>query len=299
MLSIINELQRLFVDTLTYSIPALLAGGVAFTALALIPGQTCNSAQPWWSSPALGADVCYLALGAITARYLTTLMVTAVALILVALLPTASLLHLLMEGGPLRRLPFWEQVLLYVVLSDFLLYWIHRLFHKGVFWPFHAIHHATETVDWTTAYRFHPINTMFSGYLIAPLMLYLGVSAEIFTLLSPLNIAYSYFVHANLNWSLGPLKYIFASPVFHRWHHTHQSRGGNCNFAPTLAIWDVLFGTFYMPVGRLPDNYGIENQPVPRGFLRQLVFPFKELVQTMLAASRASMNLFVGPRFRS
>jgi sterol desaturase/sphingolipid hydroxylase (fatty acid hydroxylase superfamily) len=298
LLAIINDLQQLLVDTLRQSTPALLAGSIAFTALALIPGQACNSTKPWWRNPELGTDFCYVALSSAAGRYLATFMVEAVVFVLFGLLPTTSLLYLLTEGGPLHRLPFLEQLLLYVVLSDFLLYWIHRVFHGGIFWPFHAIHHAVEKVDWTTAYRFHPINIMFSVYLVAPLMIYLGISAEILALLAPFNIAYSYFVHANLNWTLGPLKYIFASPVFHRWHHIRQPRGGYCNFAPTLAVWDVLFGTFYMPVGQLPNHYGIDNQPVPRRFLQQLVYPFKELVR-MILASTAKIDLFIGRRFRS
>jgi sterol desaturase/sphingolipid hydroxylase (fatty acid hydroxylase superfamily) len=50
--------------------------------------------------------------------------------------------------------------------------------------------------------------------------------------------------------------------------------GGNSNFASTFAMWDLLFGTFYMPAGRLPANYGVDDPKFPVGFLKQLAYPF-------------------------
>ena len=87
----------------------------------------------------------------------------------------------------------------------------------------------------------------------------------------PFKIFHSAFVHANLNWTLGPFKYVIASPVFHRWHHTGLEVGGNTNFATTFPIWDILFGTFYMPKDRLPENYGAGDPTMPDGFVAQLL----------------------------
>jgi sterol desaturase/sphingolipid hydroxylase (fatty acid hydroxylase superfamily) len=70
------------------------------------------------------------------------------------------------------------------------------------------------------------------------------------------------------------LKYVVATPVFHRWHHTQPDEGGNRNFAPTFPFWDVLFSTFYMPRGRLPARYGVDDPMFPAGFVQQLAYPF-------------------------
>jgi sterol desaturase/sphingolipid hydroxylase (fatty acid hydroxylase superfamily) len=86
----------------------------------------------------------------------------------------------------------------------------------------------------------------------------------------------SAFVHANLNWTLGPFKYVLASPVFHRWHHTALERGGSKNFAGTFPIFDLMFGTFYMPANALPDCYGVPDPAFPKGFAAQLAYPFKQ-----------------------
>jgi sterol desaturase/sphingolipid hydroxylase (fatty acid hydroxylase superfamily) len=68
-----------------------------------------------------------------------------------------------------------------------------------------------------------------------------------------------------------------ATPVFHRWHHTFRAEGGDTNFAGTFPLWDLLFGTFRMPKGVLPEQYGMEGQSsFPREIIGQLVYPFRK-----------------------
>jgi sterol desaturase/sphingolipid hydroxylase (fatty acid hydroxylase superfamily) len=64
--------------------------------------------------------------------------------------------------------------------------------------------------------------------------------------------------------------------VFHRWHHTAAERGGEKNFASTYPFIDLVFGTFYMPEGKLPDAYGIVDRRFPSGFGAQILYPFKQ-----------------------
>jgi sterol desaturase/sphingolipid hydroxylase (fatty acid hydroxylase superfamily) len=39
-------------------------------------------------------------------------------------------------------------------------------------------------------------------------------------------------------------------------------------------VWDILFGTYYMPRDKLPATFGTRT-PVPDGLVGQLIFPFK------------------------
>ena len=105
-------------------------------------------------------------------------------------------------------------------------------------------------------------------------LLLAGISPNVMLWVGPFTTASSAFVHANLNWTLGPFKYVLAGPIFHRWHHTAADRGGSSNFAGTFPIWDILFGTFYMPNNELPDAYGIDDEHFPESFGRQLIYPF-------------------------
>jgi sterol desaturase/sphingolipid hydroxylase (fatty acid hydroxylase superfamily) len=51
------------------------------------------------------------------------------------------------------------------------------------------------------------------------------------------------------------------------------------NFAGTFPIWDLLFGTFYMPEHEMPDAYGIADKSFPEGFGAQMLYPFRKLIE--------------------
>jgi hypothetical protein len=121
-------------------------------------------------------------------------------------------------------------------------------------------------------------NLWFGTFLVTAIMLFLGISPTVVLFLVPFNSVTAFFVHANLNWTLGPLRFVVATPVFHRWHHARPGEGGNANFAPLFSLWDVLFGTFYMPERRVPANYGIDDPSFPQSFIGQLVYPFQHLI---------------------
>jgi sterol desaturase/sphingolipid hydroxylase (fatty acid hydroxylase superfamily) len=84
------------------------------------------------------------------------------------------------------------------------------------------------------------------------------------------------FLHANVPWSFGPLRYVVSSPLFHRWHHTREAEGLDRNFAGLFPFIDLAFGTFYMPRDRQPAAFGIQGNPVPTGLVAQLVYPFRQ-----------------------
>jgi sterol desaturase/sphingolipid hydroxylase (fatty acid hydroxylase superfamily) len=164
-------------------------------------------------------------------------------------------------GGVVARLPVWLQALLILLLTDIMMYWIHRSFHRRALWRWHAVHHSPQEMDWVTAARFHPINYIPYALLPMALMVTLGFAPAAFILLAPFNIVYSAMVHANLDWTFGPFRYVLASPVFHRWHHSSHQEAYDKNFAPTFPVLDVLFGTFYMPSDKKPLEIGFAAVP--------------------------------------
>ena len=58
------------------------------------------------------------------------------------------------------------------------------------------------------------------------------------------------------------------------WHHTAQREALDRNFAIHLPLIDWIFGTYYLPREVWPEVYGIEGDPVPSGYVNQLVYPF-------------------------
>jgi len=177
--------------------------------------------------------------------------------------------------GWAARAPLAVQALAIIVAMDFIQYWLHRLLHGHTMWPFHAIHHSAEELDWTTTYRIHPVNfAVYSAGALALVRL-IGFSPAAFLIIGPFNLVIGSLVHANLNWTFGPFRYVLASPVYHRWHHVKDPAIHNRNFAPTFPVLDLIFGTYYMPRGMLPEGYGVEGMPT--NFVAQLIYPFREI----------------------
>jgi sterol desaturase/sphingolipid hydroxylase (fatty acid hydroxylase superfamily) len=278
-------------ETVWGLLPSALVFAVAFSALSLFASQACNPGRTWWRNPGLFTDICYLVIIPFVAPYMRLSLMIVAATLLAGVMSAHDVADYFARGlGPLAGLPFWAQVAFYLVVSDFLLYWSHRLFHGNAMWRYHAIHHSAEEVDWTTAYRFHPVNLWLGSFLVTAIMICCGISPAVLLFLVPFDTTTAAFVHANLNWTLGPLKYVVATPVFHRWHHTPLEEGGSSNFGSLFAIWDVLFGTFYMPSGQLPASYGIGDPEFPPNFVGQLVHPFRQLIDEARRGSEATSS---------
>jgi sterol desaturase/sphingolipid hydroxylase (fatty acid hydroxylase superfamily) len=229
------------VDVMAGLLPSTAAMAAICTALYFFSSQACNPGVPWWRNRGLLTDTWYWLIIPFLAPYIRMLLLIAVASFTLPFVNQAQLSDYINDGyGPFGALPLWAQAVSYLVLSDFLLYWSHRLFHGAKLWRFHVIHHSAEEVDWTTAYRFHPVNLCLGAFLVDVIMLYLGVSPKVLLFMAPFQTMTALFVHANLNWTFGPLKYVIATPVFHRWHHSAPELGGNRNFAPTFALWYLL-----------------------------------------------------------
>jgi sterol desaturase/sphingolipid hydroxylase (fatty acid hydroxylase superfamily) len=272
--SILDVAQSVGV-TFVKSVFILLALGAAFSVLTFF--WACNPGRPWWRKRELVTDLCYWFVIPLIGRYLRIGFLVAGAALLYGITTEDELAKFYSDGhGPLAELPLWVQAAIVLLASDVMMYWMHRIFHRPTMWKYHAVHHSSEDLDWISAGRFHPVNIMLGSVAADVVILLAGISPHAFVLIAPFTIAHSAFVHANLDWTLGPLRYVIAGPVFHRWHHTAADRGGEKNFASTFPVLDVIFGTFYMPMRILPDRYGVADKGFPSGFGAQMIYPFKQ-----------------------
>jgi sterol desaturase/sphingolipid hydroxylase (fatty acid hydroxylase superfamily) len=272
---VVTVLEKI-ADVYRAQLPIIVGLAALFTVLTIFKSQASQPEKAWWRNPGLLTDMTYALVHGLVAPYFRFPATVIVLVLLSGIVTSEQAIDFFASGrGPLSVLPFWGQVIVYLVVSDFLLYWIHRIFHGATMWRFHAIHHSSEEVDWTSTYRFHPVNLMLQPALVLTVMLAMGFSPQVIAFLVPFDILTGAWVHSNLNWSLGPLKYVIATPVFHRWHHTQPDQGGNSNFAPTFSFWDWLFGTFYMPAGKQPATFGQDDPLLPEGYFKQLIYPLK------------------------
>jgi sterol desaturase/sphingolipid hydroxylase (fatty acid hydroxylase superfamily) len=260
-------------------IGSLVVGG-AVLGLVLWPLERLwpERRQPWLR-PGIGTDLAYWFFTPLVTKALTRV---ALAVAVVGLAAAAGVpldrAHVVVwvrtPRGLVAGQPAAAQVLEVLVLGDGIGYWTHRAFHGRRLWPFHAVHHSSEHLDWLSSVRLHPVNDVASRLVAALSLLILGFAPGIVGAYVPFLTFYAILLHANVSWRFGPLRFLLASPAFHRWHHSCEAEGRDHNFAGLFPWIDLAFGTFHMPPGRSPDRLGLADEEVPTGLLGQLAYPF-------------------------
>ncbi len=171
-------------------------------------------------------------------------------------------------------LPWAVQFLLVVVLSDLAQYWYHRVFHKVPFlWGFHAVHHSAKAMDWLAGSRMHFVEIVLLRSITSLPLFTLGFSPSVMQAYIGFVYIYSSLLHANLKGDFNVIGHWVATPRFHHWHHGLEQEAVDVNFAIHFPWIDKLFGTFYLPEGRWPKDYGVPEQ-VPQGYWAQMRYPF-------------------------
>jgi sterol desaturase/sphingolipid hydroxylase (fatty acid hydroxylase superfamily) len=157
-------------------------------------------------------------------------------------------------------------------------YWAHRATHAvPILWRFHRVHHSIQEMDWLAAGRLHPIDQAFTRSCIVLPLVALGFTKATFGAFLVFLTFQALFIHANVRFRLGPLRWLISTPEFHHWHHSADPAAYNSNFAGEFPVLDLLFGTLHLPSGTRPEKYGIE-ETAPNGYLAQLIWPMRRSV---------------------
>lgn len=175
--------------------------------------------------------------------------------------------------------------LAYLVVIDFVLYWVHRAQHAfGWWWALHALHHSQREMTFWTDDRNHLLDMVITDLVLAVAALLVGVAPGQFVAIVAVTRAVESLSHANVRLAYGRVgERLLVSPRFHRVHHAiglgHEGARLGCNFAVLFPVWDHLFGTAN-PVREYPAT-GIRDQLHGRdygeGFWRQQWLGLKRL----------------------
>ncbi|MCB1690331.1 MAG: sterol desaturase family protein [Halioglobus sp.] len=183
--------------------------------------------------------------------------------------------------GELRHtvsgLPLFVQVPLIMLVTDIAQYWVHRAFHRvPLLWRFHRIHHSVEQMDWLAGSRLHIVDVLLTRSISLMPMVVLGFSNEAINFYLPILALQSVFIHCNLEFEFRWLDKILTTPHYHHWHHTRDENCIDRNFAISLPLLDLLFGTYYCPKGKWPREYGLVGKSIKGGYLAHLMAPFRK-----------------------
>ncbi|MGC1175633.1 sterol desaturase family protein [Polaromonas sp.] len=181
--------------------------------------------------------------------------------------------------------------LIYLVVFDFLGYWIHRGQHQwGYWWRLHSLHHAQRQMTMWSDNRNHLLDDILVDSLLVLAAQLIGIGPGQFVAIVALTQLSESIQHANLRLWFGRVgERLWVSPRFHRLHHSigvgHEPAGANTarghNFGVLLPWWDVLFGTAnfeqrYDPTG-VRDQVE-QSRDYGRGFWSQQWLGLKRLV---------------------
>jgi sterol desaturase/sphingolipid hydroxylase (fatty acid hydroxylase superfamily) len=138
--------------------------------------------------------------------------------------------------------------LLYLVVFDFVGYWLHRGQHQfRWWWALHALHHSQRQMGKWTDSRNHLLDDLLTAFAFAFTALLLGAEPAQFMAIVVLTQLFESLQHANVRLRFGPLERLWVSPHFHRVHHAiglgHEGQAQGHNFGVLLPWWDSLFGT--------------------------------------------------------
>jgi len=174
-----------------------------------------------------------------------------------------------------HRSPVWMQMLLMMFAADFFRYWLHLASHTYVpLWRIHAVHHSVQKLYWFNVGRFHPFDKSLQFLCDVLPFIFLGVTKEVMTLYFAIYAVNGFFQHSNVDAKLGWFNYLISGPELHRWHHSKTISESNHNYGNNVIVWDILFGTYFLPKNREVADLGLLNRNYPRGFFQQLKAPF-------------------------
>lgn len=172
--------------------------------------------------------------------------------------------------------PMWAQVLLAGAILDLGLYAMHRYSHvSGFLWKLHSIHHSPQRIYWLNGGRRHPLSALvLAGPGLITLFVLGATPIAVGAWMSFMSVHLA-FQHANLDYRLGPFRYLLGVSEMHRWHHKREFEDAQVNFGEVWLVWDHLFGSFHdAPRSPGKGEVGLRENDVPKGYWEQLWWPF-------------------------
>lgn len=184
----------------------------------------------------------------------------------------------------------WLSFVLYLVLFDFLSYWLHRAQHQfNWWWSLHALHHSQRQMTQWTDSRNHLLDDFLMAIVWVFIAQLVGIAPSQFVAVIAITQLSENLQHANLRVNFGWLgERLWISPRFHRVHHGvgvgHESQGrflGGHNFGVLFPWWDMLLGTADFATQKVQT--GVRDQveqgrDYGKGFWSQQVLGIKRLI---------------------
>ncbi|MCR9095706.1 MAG: sterol desaturase family protein [bacterium] len=188
--------------------------------------------------------------------------------------------------------PFVLQVLLAVLVADAGIALAHYASHRlDVLWRFHAVHHSVKRMYGFNGLMKHPVHQAIETVVGTTPLVLMGLPPSVATALVFCVAVQLLLQHSNVDYSVGPLRYVLAVSEVHRFHHQKDANLGDVNFGLFTTLVDHALGTFHYEQRETrftSEELGIGAEPdYPSAYLSQLAEPFRARPRDASAGSPA------------
>jgi sterol desaturase/sphingolipid hydroxylase (fatty acid hydroxylase superfamily) len=180
----------------------------------------------------------------------------------------------------------WPSLIALFLLVDFGFYVEHRCSHRVRFlWASHSVHHSSEKMLVTTAYRLAWTPLLSGVFLFYLPIVWIGYDPVWVYGMVSASLSYQFFVHTELVPRIGGLEWLVNTPSAHRVHHASNPEYIDKNYGGVLLVWDHFFGSYQPERPDIAIRYGLAH---PRSAPdNPFVIAYEELWLTLKAALRA------------
>jgi len=182
------------------------------------------------------------------------------------------------------ELPVFVDLAVGILLIDFAMWGQHWLLHRfGFLWRAHQVHHADLDLDFTTAFRFHPLEMLYTITIRMLVVAALGAPILAAVVYEVVVDALGTLSHASLRIPTrvdAALRWILVTPDLHRVHHSAGPEM-NHNYAVVFPIWDRMLGTYQAQPekGHVEMELGLPDRrdPASLHYFNLMLLPFRSL----------------------
>jgi sterol desaturase/sphingolipid hydroxylase (fatty acid hydroxylase superfamily) len=187
-----------------------------------------------------------------------------------------------MGGGwiSLRADGWWFllSVMLLILATDLWAYLLHRAQHRfPVLWAMHSLHHSAEALSIITGARFFWLEGGINTAAFSVLGIIFKTPPEVVTIVALLYILPDGLAHTNVRLPLGRFALFLNNPQYHRIHHSVEPQHRDKNFCKMLPLFDVIFGTAWVPGKDEFPETGLVSREKATGILDGIIWPVRHL----------------------
>jgi len=192
----------------------------------------------------------------------------------------------------------WIQIILNLIVIDFVYYWFHRTSHRvRFFWGIHMNHHSSEEMNFLVSLRQAWFNPLFRlpFFFILPLI---GFDPLLTFVVGAASTLWAVIQHTQTIGKLGPLEWFMVTPSAHRVHHGVNIEYLNKNFGNLFIVWDRIFGTYAEEKEEV--IFGLTNNVKTFNPFRITAFSWIQFVNDFKASNNLSdkfMSFFGSPEW--